>query len=186
MDFFTLDWQGALVALVLGVAVLLLGLELGYFFLASLLVFLVLSTIVTHTGLKYKKALNLSQKLRGVKNVLANGLPPFIFVVMFYLFSRAGNTLWALLASLGFLASVAAITSDKFSSEIGVLNGKPTMLFTLRKVRKGTSGAVTWLGLAAGLVGAFLIALLVFFTGMHGAFSNNLTILAEIALVVGL
>ena len=67
----------------------------------------------------------------------------------------------ALLSIIGFLASLAAITADKFGSEIGVLDGRPTMIFTLKKVRKGTSGGVTALGLFAGLVAALIVSLLI-------------------------
>ncbi|MGD0728525.1 MAG: DUF92 domain-containing protein [Candidatus Micrarchaeaceae archaeon] len=176
MDFLTLDWKGVMLALVFGVIFIVLGLMLGYFFLGLMIAFLVLSAIVTYMGWNYKKKRNLGQSSRGFKNVLANGLPPIIMVVIFYLFMISNNSTYALLAAIGFMASVAAITSDKFSSEIGILDGQPTMLLGFRKVKKGTSGAITWLGLVAGLIGSFIIAALVLvvraplgtFAGIYG------------------
>lgn len=188
MDFLTLDWKGVLLALVFGVIFYGLGLELGYFFLGLMIAFLVLSAIVTYTGWNYKKKRNLGQSSRGVKNVLANGLPPIIIVVLFYIFSVSGNSTYALLAAIGFMASVAAITSDKFSSEIGILDGQPTMLVSFKKARKGSSGAITWLGLVAGFIGSFFIAALILlvrvpFSAFAGIYSFTI---AKAILIIGI
>lgn len=164
MDFLTLNWGGVALALILGAAFIFFGLGLGYFFVAAMIVFLALAAIVTYIDLRYKKRLGIGQHARGIKNVLANGVPPLIMVVIFYLSSIHGNGSIALLSVVGFIASVAAITADKFNSEIGVLSrGAPRMIFTNKKVRKGTSGAMSLLGTFAGLIGALVIALLVLF-----------------------
>ncbi len=162
MDFLTLDWGGIFLALVFVFLFLGFGLGLGYFFIFTMLVFLVLSAIVTYIDLRYKKGLGIGQDPRGVKNVIANGLPPIVMVVLFYAFSRMGNGTFALLSVIGFVASVAAITADKFNSEIGVLSRtRPRMIFTMRKVKKGTSGGLSPLGTFSGLIGALIISLLV-------------------------
>jgi len=168
MDFLTLDWGGVALAIVFAVLFFGLGLGLSYFFLLAMLVFLVLSAIVTYIDLHYKKRLGIGQDPRGVKNVLANGLPPLIMAFLFYYFSKTGNGTLALLTVIGFLASVAAITADKFNSEIGVLSrDKPSMIFTMKKVKKGTSGAISLLGTAAGLIGALMIALMAVLIAMR-------------------
>ena len=59
---------------------------------------------------------------------------------------------------VGFAAAVAAITADKFASEIGMLDGMPVSLLSRKTVRKGTSGGVTWLGLAVSALAALIIA----------------------------
>ena len=158
MDFLTLDIGGVVLAVVLGVMFAVLGGSLGPFFLLVMIVFLLLSALVTWVGMRRKKKLGLGQGPRGIKNVLANGVPPVLMVVLFYIFSKTGNGTMALLSAIGFLGSVAAITADKFGSEIGVLNGMPHMIFTMRHVRKGTSGGITLLGLLAGLVAAIIVA----------------------------
>lgn len=161
MDFLTLDWGGVVLAFVFGALFLFLGMWLGVFFLLAMIVFLLLSAIVTYIDLGYKKRLGIGQEPRGVRNVLANGLPPMIIATVFYLSVKAGNGSVALLAVIGFIASVAAITADKFSSEIGVLSrGNPRMIFSMKKVRKGTSGAISLLGIASGFIGALVVALL--------------------------
>lgn len=174
MEFLTLDVSGMVIAVAFGVLFVLLGFGLGAFFVVSMIVFLVLSAAVTYAGEKYKKKIGLKQKPRGIRNVLANGLPPIIMVLFFYAFNLTGNGTLALLSAIGFLASVAGITADKFSSEIGMLNGTPRMILTGKKVRKGTSGGVSALGMFAGLVGAFLISSLVMLAvGQYNLFKST-------------
>ncbi|MGI0100682.1 MAG: DUF92 domain-containing protein [Candidatus Micrarchaeaceae archaeon] len=161
MDFLTLDIWGVAVAFVLGFLLLLFGLNLGYFFVASMIAFLVLSAIVTYTGMGYKKRMKLGQEPRGIMNVLANGLPPLLMVILFYVSTIKGYGLLSSIAVVGFVASVAGITADKFSSELGVLNGMPRMILTMKKVKKGTSGGISSLGAGGGLVAAFIVSLFV-------------------------
>ncbi len=57
-----------------------------------------------------------------------------------------------------FIASIAAVTADKFGSEIGVLNpADPISLFTFKAVKPGTSGAMSVLGTVASLAGSAAI-----------------------------
>lgn len=160
MDFLTLDVGGVVLAIILGLALIFLGLNIGLLFLLALILFLVLSAIVTWAGIRSKRRLGLGQSPRGIWNVLANGIPPIIMAILFYIFSKDGNSILAVLSVVGYLASVAAITADKFGSELGVLDGTPRMIFTMKKVKKGVSGGITLFGLFVGLVGSFAIALL--------------------------
>ncbi|MFC6976228.1 DUF92 domain-containing protein [Halomicroarcula sp. GCM10025709] len=57
-----------------------------------------------------------------------------------------------------FAGAVAAAMTDTFSSEFGGLYDNPRLITTFRRVEPGTDGAVTWQGVAAGLVGAGIIA----------------------------
>ena len=84
--------------------------------------------------------------------VAANGSVACLSSVLFYL---TGNDLW----QIAFLISVAASNSDTWASEIGVLSKRdPYHIVTLKKVRRGTSGAISGLGTAAALSGSLLIA----------------------------
>ncbi|KAI0151199.1 integral membrane protein DUF92 [Pestalotiopsis sp. NC0098] len=61
---------------------------------------------------------------------------------------------------VGIIANYAAVAADTFSSELGILSrGQPRLLtsWNLRKVPPGTNGGVTLWGLAAGLLGSFII-----------------------------
>lgn len=84
--------------------------------------------------------------------VLANGSIASMSALLFYV---TNDEMWM----LGFFVSIAAANSDTWASEIGVLSkGKPFYLLTLQRVERGTSGAVSLLGLLASLAGASIIA----------------------------
>jgi uncharacterized protein (TIGR00297 family) len=62
---------------------------------------------------------------------------------------------------LGYVAAIASKLSDTFGSELGKAFGKNTYLITtLKRVPRGTEGAVSVEGTLAGVVGSLLIALL--------------------------
>lgn len=69
---------------------------------------------------------------------------------------RAGDVL-----IVGIAANYAAVAADTFSSELGILaKGKPRLITApWRVVPPGTNGGVTAMGLGAGALGAYLIAL---------------------------
>ncbi|MGC9037803.1 MAG: DUF92 domain-containing protein [Candidatus Micrarchaeia archaeon] len=168
MRVYTLDSKGLVSAVLMGIAVLLLGSYAGAYFLFLLLLFLMLSALVTELGVWQKKQLGQYERARGWKNVLANG---GIAVVLAALFFANGiyHFASAKLLILVYAASISGITADKFASEIGVLDGTPLMLLTMQKVKKGTSGGVTWLGTVSSFVGALIIALTLPIVGI-GAF----------------
>ena len=166
MTFLTLDYWGLLAALVIGFAFLFMG-SYGAVFVLFMIYFLTLSSIVTVVGRKRKELLGVYEKGRGVGNVLSNAAGPLVMALFYMSAELALRPELALLFLAGFASAVASITADKFSSEIGVLDGMPRSIFTLRRARKGASGAVTVLGLAAGLLAALIIALT--FAGTAGA-----------------
>ncbi|EFW18326.1 hypothetical protein D8B26_005130 [Coccidioides posadasii str. Silveira] len=66
------------------------------------------------------------------------------------------------LLMVGIVANYAAVAADTYSSELGILSKSPPRLITsltLRKVPRGTNGGVTLVGLGAGALGAFTIAI---------------------------
>jgi len=62
---------------------------------------------------------------------------------------------------VGIVANYAAVASDTFSSELGILSRSQPRLITApwRKVPHGTNGGVTLTGLSAGFLGSFIITL---------------------------
>jgi uncharacterized protein (TIGR00297 family) len=157
LSLFTLDDKGVLLACTVGLLILFFGQSYGLLFLVDMLVFLALSAVVTGLGKRRKEGIGLYEHARGWKNVLSNGLVPLLVAFMYFAFS-AGK-IPATSVAIIYIASVTAVTADKFSSEIGVLNGEPTMLLTLKRVKKGISGGVTGLGLLASLIGSLVISL---------------------------
>jgi uncharacterized protein (TIGR00297 family) len=140
-----LDKEGTVAAIVIGVVIVLSG---GWNYLLFMFLFLFLGILVTKYEEEIKRSLGLYEHERGIENVLSNGLGPMIFV-LFSGFTGPGP----------FIASVAAITSDTFGSELGVLGKKqPIFLGDFKPARPGTSGAISLMGTIASAVGAMVIA----------------------------
>lgn len=184
--FLTLNAKATVIALAMGIAMLLLAWPAyGVFFFLVMLWFLAISAIVTFAGTQYKKKKGLYEKHRGVKNVVANGLLPLIMVVLFALFRIAHGASLELFAVAGFLSAVSAVSADKFSSELGVLDGEPRMIIGFKRVKKGTSGGVTALGLVVGFLGSLAASVTVFFApSIIGVVMPRYTIFA-IVLIAG-
>ncbi|VVB98014.1 Uncharacterised protein [uncultured archaeon] len=139
-----LDKKGLMLSALMGVLTLFLG---GKEYLILLLFFLAISVMATRYGEEEKKERGIYEYERSWENVLSNGLVPTVLAVA-----------QPVLGPLPFIASVAAVTADKFASELGVLGkGKPIFLFTLKQVPPGTSGAVSPMGTLMSLAGALLI-----------------------------
>ena len=162
MEFMTLDRNGIIIAIIIGAIMLVSGGALGPYFLLLMVYFVVVSGAVTYIKKSRKKKMGLYQDLRGPKNVVANGLMPLALAVAVLFADIAGMQQLVPIMLVGFAASVASVLADKFSSEIGVLDGAPIELFSFKRVEKGKSGAVTPLGILAGFLGAFTIAITVF------------------------
>lgn len=156
-----MDVVGVLVALIFGFLIFFLGGKQGLFMLLVLLLFLVASAVVTRIGKSKKKAMKTFEASRGWGNVVANGIVPLELAFLYFLNSifhfAPGFNLLAI-----YVCSVAAITADKFSSELGVLDKRVIMLFGLRKTKAGVSGGISVLGTLAGILGAFIIGLTLF------------------------
>jgi len=140
-----LDKGGVILALFFAFILFFFG-GLPYLFL--MLTFFFLAIAVTKYEYELKRDLGLYEHERGWENVLSNGILPAALAVL----SPA-------IGPIPFIASIAAVTADKFGSEVGVLEvGDPISLFNLKSVKPGTSGAVSKLGTVGSLVGACAIS----------------------------
>lgn len=140
-----LDKLGLILALVMGVMVFLFStIEL----FAIFLVFLACSVIVTKYGNNKKRDIGQYEHERSWENVLANGLFPLIAAIA----SPAIG--WG-----AYVGSVAAITADKFASELGVLGPAPICLLTLKEAKRGESGCISALGTMMSFFGALIIGI---------------------------
>jgi len=141
--------------------------------------FLIFALLATRFGYYEKKEMGIYEHDRSWENVLSNGLVPAIVSVIGFFLG---------FGPLPYICSIAAVTADKFASELGVLGGDPTSLDGFKKVKPGTSGAVSPTGTIMSLVGAagigiisiFLfgitptVALMITFVGFAGSFADTL------------
>ena len=141
---------------------------IGFFVLSSLL-----SKIAdrkSHTDIISNKG---SQ--RDIVQVYANGGIPLIFAIAWYLSDFTSDWLyWA------FLASLASATADTWETEIGSFSkGLPINILTWKRVVKGYSGGISFLGTLGGLVGA---ATIVGIAIIYGSLEMNLQLVSMIVL----
>ena len=149
---------GAVVAFILGSIVIGLG---GLSFAIPLLAFFITSSILSRLGkhLKRQASRNFQKgSRRDAGQVLANGGVPGCIVIGWCVFPD--SDLYIL-----YLAAIAAVTADTWATEIGLLSSQPPRLVTTWKTTEhGKSGAVSNMGLAGAVLGAFTIA----FVGLWG------------------
>lgn len=89
---------------------------------------------------------------RDWRQVAANGGTAAMFSIFYYF---NDDVIWL----IGFTISLASSNSDTWASEIGsVSKRKPVYIRSLKRVDKGTSGAISLLGTSAALFGSLLIA----------------------------
>ena len=152
--FQLLTRSGALAAFGLGTVVFGLGglrwaIVLMIFFLTSSGLSRLLRKKKEATEDKYSKG-----STRDAWQVLANGGLAGFFVILHYFLPQSPLT-W-----IGFCAAFSAANADTWATELGSLSRiPPQMITTLKKVEAGTSGAVSWLGMAAAILGALVVAL---------------------------
>jgi len=158
-----LDKEGIILAFAMGIIISYFG---GWQYLILMLCFFALAIAVTGYEHGIKREMGIYEHERGWENVLSNGFLPTILA---FLSPSIGP--------LPFIACVAAVTADKFGSEVGVLGGNPISLADLKPAKPGTSGAMTMMGTVASLAGATAIGLIAMYL-----FEIN----ATVALIIGL
>lgn len=149
----SLSSSGALAAAAVGAVIFVGG---GGWWFAALGAFFVTSTALGRVGAAYKartKREFSKDDTRDAWQVLANG---GVAAVAALLMLVAPDARWL----YAFVGALATANGDTWATELGILSpGEPRSLVTGRRVPRGTSGAVSALGLAATVAGAFLVGL---------------------------
>lgn len=147
-SFKTLTVGGALSAFVLAALLISHGREK---WILPLLFFFISSNLIGK--LVSKKSTVKPGERRNVCQVLANGGVGGAIVLCDVFFHNAFD--WYFL----FLISLAAANADTWATEVGVLSKTPPrQLFSMKKVPKGQSGAVSLTGTVGAITGAVVIA----------------------------
>ena len=131
--------------------------SLGWKGWISVVLYLLLGSLVTKIGFKYKNKLGIAEKRggrRGPENVWGSASTGLLLALMIKL-----NLADLVLLKAGFAASFAAKLADTFGSEIGKRYGRNTFLITtFKKVKQGTEGAISLEGTIASLFGSLLMS----------------------------
>jgi uncharacterized protein (TIGR00297 family) len=147
------DRGGCLAALALGLLVSLTGM---YQWLSLLFILMVAVYASTRFRFREKESKGLQEGksgCRGYKSILANG-----GVACAIAFSTLFFPHKVFMLAFPFLVAVASANSDVFASEIGGISNNAYLITNLEKVKPGTNGGVSWLGLGAAFAGSLLIS----------------------------
>ena len=143
-----LDLFGSIFMIIMGIVIIFTA---GVHWLILIFLFLILGLVSTKYKHQYKKDIGVYEGTRTLKNVISNGIVPFIMAA----FGNYG----------GFIGSIATATADTLASEIGV-TVHPRLITTLKKVPPGTDGGISVLGTAAGIIGAGIIGVAAYLLGI--------------------
>jgi uncharacterized protein (TIGR00297 family) len=152
-----LTLSGIIIAIVFGIILLIIA---GREYLIPLLI----AFFITNTATRYKIRLKIklglikpNSYIRDYKNVLANGLPIFIFGLLEGIYKYE-------IFIYGYLVALTIFLSDTISSEIGVLSKKNPRLITNFKISPtGRPGAISLLGTISGILSVILFSVIIYF-----------------------
>ena len=143
-----LDLFGSIFMIIMGIVIIFTA---GVHWLILIFLFLILGLVSTKYKHQYKKDIGVYEGTRTLKNVISNGIVPFVMAA----FGNYG----------GFIGSIATATADTLASEIGV-TVQPRLITTFKKVPPGTDGGISVLGTAAGIIGAGIIGVAAYLLGI--------------------
>lgn len=120
--------------------------------------FIALALTFILTLLTDKLKNNKEDKTRNFYQIMSNILTPTLCIILLDL---TANNIYYLM----YYCTLAASLADTFSSGFGALSKrKPINILTFKRMQKGESGAVSWLGVNAAIVAGILIGLIYYAT----------------------
>jgi len=123
-------------------------------YLWLILTFFFMGNLVTKYKHSRKENRDVAEGIRTWKNVFGNGGSATVFALLYWITGKE-----ILLA--GFIGAMATAAGDTFATEVGQAHERePRLITNFRKVKVGTSGAVSLYGLIAALIGAGIISLI--------------------------
>ena len=143
-----LDLFGSIFMIIMGIVIIFTA---GVNWLILIFLFLLLGLVSTKYKHQYKKDIGVYEGTRTLKNVISNGIVPFIMAA----FGNYG----------GFIGSIATATADTLASEVGV-TVQPRLITTFKKVPPGTDGGISVVGTVAGIIGAGIIGVAAYLLGI--------------------
>ena len=149
----SLSLSGGIGAIILGTGIYATSGIYGSFIMIA---FFISSSILSHFKREGKRDLEKRYDKTGKRDiyqVFANGGVGLIYSIIYFV---TKESLFLVPLAIAF----AAANCDTWSTELGALNkGKPLSLRNFKRVDKGTSGAISFIGTMSGLFGSIFIGL---------------------------
>ena len=140
----SLSLSGAISGYLIGIIIFGSG---GWPWIIPLVFFFISSSILSHLNHKEYPERNILQ-------ILANGSLGAFFASIYFFYQFPP-------AIILYLGAIGAATADTWATEIGFYSKKePKLIFSKTIVKRGVSGGITILGLAASMLGAFIVGIL--------------------------
>ena len=144
----SLSLSGAIGGYLLGIIIFGAG---GWNWITPLVFFFISSSILS--SIKRKKP-----SRRDLVQILANGGFPTICAIEYIFWGSPYSSIF-------FLGAISSATADTWGTEIGYFSkASPTLIFSKKKVSRGTSGGITILGTLSSICGGFIIGLIAHFS----------------------
>lgn len=141
-----------------GVLTFVIFMGTGWMGVAVLATFVFFGVLMSRWKRNYKQEIGVAQENEGKRTILNVGANGGVAALCAFLAWYDAEFL--VMYELMMVAAVASACSDTFSSELGNVYGKRYFnILTFKKDERGLDGTISWEGLAAGLVGSILIAL---------------------------
>ncbi|MGV8143140.1 MAG: TIGR00297 family protein [Methanothermobacter sp.] len=160
-----LDLLGSVFMIIMGM-IIIFAPDAGVTWLFLIFIFLILGLGFTKYKHQYKKEIKVYEGTRTIRNVVSNGVVPFVMAA----FGNYG----------GFIGSIATATADTMASEVGVTT-TPRLITTFKKVPPGTDGGISVPGTVAGIIGAGVIGVAAYLLGIYPDLYKTM----EIAIISG-
>jgi len=163
--------SGALVAIVVGYTVGALG---GLDWLIVMVIFACAGLLATRLGLGRSKDEETSE--RNHLNVMGVGIPLVLIACLNGLDQYFLNGEYAFTLQIAFITALAVATADTLASEIGIKDRKVWMITTFERVKRGTNGGISALGLLVSLVSSIAISVIAWFILIDGGIGVEIAI----------
>jgi uncharacterized protein (TIGR00297 family) len=150
LDLLTFD--GAVASLAIGLVIGLFG---SVDWLLILIIFTALGFTATLVGLAKKRSRGLQEGKTGermYKNVVAVGITPCIFAVLFFILGEEHYTIM----SIAYISSITVAAADTIASEVGVRDQRVWLITNFKRVEPGVDGGVSVTGTFVAIVASFV------------------------------
>jgi len=119
-------------------------------FLIPISIFFLTSSLLSKISLYFFNK-NKKESNRDLTQVLCNGITPLFFSILWFYTSKE-------LFFFSFLASISAVNSDTWATEIGSLSKKKPFnsINYFKKINKGESGGITLFGIIGAILGSII------------------------------